>query len=76
MAKESEWAKRDALARLIQDVLDDGEETPEFIAISPELDEVCIYESISEVPDGWAIEYPSHWPWPAYDIADMYFDLR
>lgn len=76
MAKTSEWAKRDALARLIQEVLDDCEETPEFIAISPGRDEVCIYESISEVPYGWAIEYPSQWPWPAYDIADMYFDLR
>lgn len=72
----TERTLRNRLADMIQEVLDDCGEDIDFIAISPGLDEVCVFDSLDDVPEGWHIERPKEWPWPAYDIADMYYDLR
>lgn len=81
MAKASEWAKRNELARLIGEALDewygDAEDwQPAYLGISPDLDEVVCHDDIRMIPAGWHIEDPCMFESPEEEIADMYFDLR
>lgn len=91
MAKISEWARCEALrkliARAIEDAWNDEDDNPEeyLIAISPELDEVHVlldaetedeWKFLHELEhEGWHIESATDYE-SAVDKADLYFDLR
>lgn len=89
MASNTEWARCEALRKLItraiEDAWNDEDDNPEdyLIAISPELDEVHVLLD-AETEDewkflreheGWHIESATDYE-SAVDKADLYFDLR
>lgn len=85
----TDWARylmlRDLIAESIEDAWDDDNESPDeyLIAISPDLDEVHVlldgeteevWRFLREY-DGWNIESATSYD-DAFEVADMYFDLR